>query len=43
MAPQVILRGGAEEAAAGGRMEISLSHSGDYAIACAIYEEPVVG
>lgn len=41
--PRVILRNSAEKIAAGGRMEISLSHSGDYAIACAIYEEPVVG
>ena len=39
MAPQVVLKGEAKILAAGGKMEVSLSHSGEYAIACAIYEE----
>jgi holo-[acyl-carrier protein] synthase len=42
-APRAVLQGKAGVIAAGGRMEISLSHSGEYAIACALYEEPVVG
>ena len=40
MAPQAILRGRAKKVAAGGRIEISLSHSGEYAIACALYDPP---
>jgi holo-[acyl-carrier protein] synthase len=36
-APRPLLRGRAKAAAAGGRLEVSLSHSGDYAIACALF------
>ncbi len=36
--PRALLHGKAKWAAAGGRVEISLSHSGDYAVACALFE-----
>ena len=36
-APHPILHGRAKAIAAGGRLQISLSHSGDYAIACALF------
>jgi holo-[acyl-carrier protein] synthase len=36
-APHPILHGRAREIAGGGRLQISLSHSGDYAVACALF------
>jgi holo-[acyl-carrier protein] synthase len=36
-APRPLLHGQAKLIAAAGRLEISLSHSGDYAIACALF------
>jgi holo-[acyl-carrier protein] synthase len=37
-APRAVLRGSAEKAAAGGVMQITLAHSGEYAVACALFE-----
>jgi len=37
-APRAILRGEAKEAAAGGGVRISLAHSGEYAVACALFQ-----
>ncbi|NIM04448.1 MAG: 4'-phosphopantetheinyl transferase superfamily protein [Armatimonadetes bacterium] len=35
--PRAVLHGKAQDAAGGGKTEISLSHSGEYAVACAVF------
>lgn len=37
-APEVVFHGGAKAVAAGGMVQVSISHSGEYAMACALFE-----
>ncbi|MCL2062679.1 MAG: holo-ACP synthase [Firmicutes bacterium] len=38
-APHIILHGGAQQAASGGSVHISIAHDGDYAIAFALWQK----